>query len=320
METDLFVNLSKPRTSHRFHADDRTWSLTNCYVDMWIEILHARGQDAVSALGFTVTQNFEGDQFTFMKFTHADLATQFAVIVKELALYDKLENHVATQVSQGNIALLEMDGFYLPDTKTTSYHTLHAKTMIGVDRIDLESGRCEYFHNGGYYTLNGEDYRSAFSVDKNGGGPMFFYAEFARFEEPPVHDQRLVAHNILAQHLAQRPRHNPISSFRAAFPAQLSTLLVRPPAYFHLYTFNILRQLGANFALLGDHLSWLDIQGGGLCKLAKHCMAISETARLMQMRLARSVARQRMDLQEDAFDTMEHAYSRLFEGLVHHAG
>ena len=46
-----------PRTyaPHRIHGDGRVWSETNCYADLWIELLHALGRDPVAALPFTVS-------------------------------------------------------------------------------------------------------------------------------------------------------------------------------------------------------------------------------------------------------------------------
>ena len=59
--------------SHALHAPDRIWLETNCYVDVWIEVLHAFGLEPLAALPFTVSQDFEGDHFTFFKFPAEDL-------------------------------------------------------------------------------------------------------------------------------------------------------------------------------------------------------------------------------------------------------
>ena len=59
--------------AHPLHDADREWPETNCYVDLWIELLHARGLEPEAMLGFTLRQDFEGDQFTFFKPPLADL-------------------------------------------------------------------------------------------------------------------------------------------------------------------------------------------------------------------------------------------------------
>ena len=56
--------LLAPRDPRR----ERAWAETNCYVDLWVELLHALGHDPIAALPFTLAIDFEGDQWTFFKF------------------------------------------------------------------------------------------------------------------------------------------------------------------------------------------------------------------------------------------------------------
>jgi hypothetical protein len=72
------------------HAGERIWLETNCYIDVWAELLPALGHPAEAALAFTVRQDFEGDHFTFFKFPLEDLETLFGLAVQELAIYDTL--------------------------------------------------------------------------------------------------------------------------------------------------------------------------------------------------------------------------------------
>ena len=58
---------------HPLHATERSWTETNCYVDVWIEVLHALGLDPVAASAFTLSCDFEGDQWTFFKYPPEDL-------------------------------------------------------------------------------------------------------------------------------------------------------------------------------------------------------------------------------------------------------
>ena len=41
---------------HALHADDQVWVEKNCYIDIWIETVHALGLDPTAMLGFTVAQ------------------------------------------------------------------------------------------------------------------------------------------------------------------------------------------------------------------------------------------------------------------------
>ena len=69
---DLTLETWRP---HPLHAPERCWPETNCYNDLWIELLHALGLPVEAALGFTARQDFEGDQFGFTKFPLEDLET-----------------------------------------------------------------------------------------------------------------------------------------------------------------------------------------------------------------------------------------------------
>ena len=71
---------------HVIHAQERQWAETNCYVDVWIELLHAWGFEPIAALPFTLAIDFEGDQWTFFKFPHADLYSLFGLDVQELQI------------------------------------------------------------------------------------------------------------------------------------------------------------------------------------------------------------------------------------------
>lgn len=46
----------------RLHHGDSVWVEKNCYVDLWIELVHALGLDPVALMPFTVAIDFEGDQ------------------------------------------------------------------------------------------------------------------------------------------------------------------------------------------------------------------------------------------------------------------
>ena len=52
---------------------DCDWPTTNCYIDVWTLILNSWQLDPIAGLGFTVAQDYEGDQFTFFKYQHDDL-------------------------------------------------------------------------------------------------------------------------------------------------------------------------------------------------------------------------------------------------------
>ena len=306
--------------AHSLHAREdakaRDWPETNCYVDVWIEILHALGEEPASALGFTASQDFEGDHFTFAKFPLEDLREQFGLVVGELALYDTLEAHAIEQSRRGRMVLVEVDGFFLPDTRGVSYRLEHTKTSIAVNRIDASAREMDYFHNAGFHRLAGEDYEALMRPAESGA--LFPYAEFIKFEHrsaaPPV-----VARDILRRHVARRPQSNPVSAYRERVREQAEAAAARPNAFLHAYAFNTARQLGMNSELLGCHLGWLEGVGlgfAGLPRAREACRALSAGAKATQFQLARAVARRRFDTIEKTHDPLIDSYDRIFEGLA----
>jgi Domain of unknown function (DUF1839) len=307
---------------HDLHAGSRDWPQTNCYTDLWIGILNALGRTPAAGLGFTCAQDFEGDQFTFFKFPLEDLESLFGVSVQELAIYDTLEAHAIEQIERGRLVLVEVDGFYLPDTQGTSYRTEHTKTTIGINRLDPSASRMDYFHNDGFFSLAGEDYLGVLrKTPEFAARPdlLFPYVEFAKFDGQTLQGAELAtaARAILRKHLTRRPRQNPVAAFRARIVEQAQAAAQRAPCYFHLFAFNTLRQLGANFELLGSHLSWLAQQGdSGLDSKIAACAKLSAGAKSFQFQLARAFNRKRFVDLESQIEPLVGLYDEAIGGLA----
>lgn len=298
---------------HALHAADRIWPETNCYVDLWIEVVAAMGLPPEAMLGFTLTQDFEGDQFTFFKVPLEDLETLYGIRVTELAIFDQAEVHVTEQIRRGRLCLLEMDSFYLPDTRGLTYQMEHGKTTVAINRLDIAGQTMDYFHNGGVFTLSGADFDGIFQRHLGKGDlPFLPYTEFAKFPEhlPNLETVRASAEQLLQRHLARRPSENPIRSFASVFPTQAEALAERDFAFFHKYAFNTLRQFGANFELLAAHLAWL-----GRTDPVPHALKIAETAKSSQFLLARALARKKFEPLSAALDPAVEAWDQLMATL-----
>ncbi len=93
----------------------------------------------------------------------------------------------------------------------------------------------------------------------------------------------------------------------------------RPFEYFHLYAFNTLRQLGANYELFNTHLTWLS--GGTSSDLdaaAVNAKRISEICKTTQFQLARAVMRKKFDKLATVLDPASEAWDQLVENLEAH--
>ena len=88
----------------------------------------------------------------------------YGLDVQELAVWRPLVRHVEEQVARGRPVLVELDSFYLPDTAGTAYQREHVKSTVAVVAIDVADRRLGYFHNQGYYHLEGEDFVNVFRL------------------------------------------------------------------------------------------------------------------------------------------------------------
>jgi hypothetical protein len=301
---------------HALHSAERIWPETNCYADLWIEVLSAAGLPPEAMLAFTLTQDFEGDQFTFFKVPLEDLEALYGIRVTELAIFDVPEKHVLEQIARGRLTLLELDSYYLPDTRGLTYGQEHGKTTVAINRLDLEKRELDYFHNGGFFTLSGDDLAGLLQLDGGPDAPLFLpYAEFAKFPAayPSQRAIRETAWKLLRHHFARRPDANPVHAFARVFPEQANRLAERDFAFFHKYAFNTLRQFGANFELLASHLAWLN--HSAFEEAEKKALKISETAKSAQFLLARALARKKFDPLAVALEPAVKAWDELMNDL-----
>jgi hypothetical protein len=304
---------------HAIHALERQWAETNCYVDVWIELLHAWGFEPIAALPFTVAIDFEGDQWTFFKFPLSHLDDLFGLDVQELQIWRPLESHLVEQVGLGRPVLVEMDSYFLPDTQGTAYRREHVKSTIAVTDIDATNQRIGYFHGQGYYYLADDDYRQILHLN---GIPhpsvLPPYVEIVKRRRlaVPTGDQ-LTKRSIrlLAEVLSKMPDANPFEKFQRRFSIDLKWLAEAPLETFHQYSFATLRQFGACYELTSTYLGWLKNRGVvGLDSFIESYTALSTSAKSMQFQLARAMARKRpLDLAP--IEEMSRLWKSATEGL-----
>ncbi len=306
--------------AHPFHSYAETWTETNCYTDLWIEILHALRLDPCALLAFSFGTDFEGDQWTFLKPSLGDLWALYGLDVQELNVWDNLAQHICEQIGRGNLPLVEVDSFYLPDTHGTAYQTEHTKTTIGINAIDFERQHLGYFHNSGYFELNGDDFGNILRIKTNTNFDILPpYAEFVKLKSlfSLSHDKlHEISLRIAQQHLLRRPAVNPFTAFRTRFAHDVERLLTQPTSYYHKYAFASLRQMGTAFMLAATYVNWLDTeQSLGLGEASRAFSEISDSAKILLFKLARAVNRGKVFVDDTGFDTMEASWQKAFEIL-----
>ncbi len=280
---------------HPLHTADRVWPQSNCYVDLWIELLHGNGYDPLAAGAFTLTTDLEGDQWTFFKYPLADLERLYGIEVFELNVWRPLASHIADQLVQGRSVIPEVDAFYLPDTAGISYHSEHVKTSIAIQHLDLPGQRLGYFHNAGFYEVRDDDFTNLLRLEGPLTSPEYLppYVEVAKFgARPPVAGPALTgaAVDLLRTHLDRAPATNPFHRYAARFANDLEWLGQEPLPVFHGYAFATLRQFGASFEMAALFLRWLAERGEtGLEPAINAFSDIAATAKSLQFRTARLV-------------------------------
>jgi hypothetical protein len=308
------------RIPHTLHGADRTWVESNCALDLWIELLHHLELEPLAAFGCAVRLDFEGDQYTFLRIPGPDLEALYGIEVQELAIWRPLLDHALEQSSRGRVVMPEVDAWFLPDTRGTSYRQEHVKTTLAIDTIDPEARRLTYFHNAGRFALEGEDFDGVFGIGERRTNALPLFVEIAKLERVVAHPPAELARRariLLDYHVARRPRENPIASHRARVSADLALLRESRFDAFHQYAFATVRQLGACFGLLGAHLRWLEqAAGGGLHRAAAGCEEIETTAKVLEFTLARAVAAGRTEGIAPLMERLERTWDEVMAELV----
>jgi hypothetical protein len=266
--------------SHPLHDGERTYTETNCWADVMIELVAAAGHAPEAMLGSCVEVDVDLDQWTFFKPSHEALRRLYGMDVHELQPYRSLPVQIAERIAAGQVVVPELDAYWLPDTAATSYRTEHVKTSVAVEAIDLDAEVLRYFHNAGLHELSGEDFRGIFAP-----GALLPYTEVVRFAGAPSAEPRETACDLLALHLSRRPADNPFARYAVRLGADLPGLLDAELGDYHAYAFHNPRMAGAAYELLASHVRWLFGAPGEAAAL--HLDEIVGASKMLLFRLAR---------------------------------
>lgn len=294
---------------HPLHGKDRIWVEKNCYADLFIELVHALGLEPAAMLPFTLAVDFEGDQWTFFKPSHTEMRELYGIDVQEMTAWRPLIEHAVEHLSAGRLISTEADAWWMPDTAGTDYRTKHTKTTIVLADLDLEAQRLGYFHNAGYYELEGEDFRRIFRLDEPADEAYLpLFAELVRVDRVQRRDTaELVEMSkaLVHRYLAWRPATNPVRRFAERFVVDLPSMQERGLAHYHAWAFGTVRQLGAAFELAAENLKWLSANGGGdFSAAAAPFERIAQANKALILKVARAVNAKRALDAAALFDEM----------------
>ncbi len=304
---------------HPVHATERDWTETNCYVDVWIEVLHALGLDPLAGTAFTLSADFEGDQWRFFKFPPEDLRSIYGIEVLELNVWRPLVDHVVEQLGMGRLCTVEVDSFYLPDTYGVAYRQDHVKTTIVPHLVDPGRQVLRYFHNAGYFELGGDDFDGVLSTGAHSAGVALSpYVEVVRLDRLRRLDTGQLARvtALAAEHLGRRPPDNPVSRLASRLADDLGWLAEQELETFHRYSFGTCRQCGATAELAASFVDWLQRNDRSDLEPAVAALRrVSSGAKALQFALARVVRGRSIDLAA-VIGPMEENWSLAIDHLV----
>lgn len=292
--------------SHPLHAGEADWSETNCATDMWIEILHSRGLDPVAGLAFSVGTDFDGEQWTMFTYPEEDLRALYGIEVHELNVWRPLVDHLEDQLRLGHLVPVDVDAYYLPDTREVTYRLAHQKTTVAVQMLDREDRALGYFHNAGYAELYGDDFEAVLHLGEH-ATPLAVaippYAMVVRLDGAVGNSEDLVDRVVerLSIHLDRRPIDNPVARLGKRMAEDLPRIAAEGMDAFHRYAFGSCRHLGANGRLAAAFAEWLGVHDphadrGALSEVASLYRSISSGAKAAQFTLARAAAGRSIDL------------------------
>jgi hypothetical protein len=300
------------------------WTETNCYVDLWIELLHALGLDPLAACAFTLRTDFEGDQWTFFKFPLEDLRVLYGIDVYEMNVWQPIEHHIVEQLELGRLLTIEVDSWYLPDTAGVSYQLDHVKSSIVPNRIDPDRRELAYFHNAGYFELSGDDYDGVLrrTAELSDARLLPPYVEVVKLDALRHDDLATLRANVIAltrDHLARRPTTNPVQRMRKRLAGDLEWLATQSLDTFHQWAFGFCRQCGANAELAAAFVDWLADDDTPLGPSADAFREMANGTKTLQFSLARAARGRTADV-EPVLDALERQWDAALAPLVAHYG
>ncbi|WP_285030758.1 DUF1839 family protein [Mycolicibacterium sp. lyk4-40-TYG-92] len=279
---------------HFTHRADRLWLETNCYLDLWIEILNCLGLDPVPSFASLLSADHDGLGWTFGKQQPEDLRRLYGIEVAEENSWLPVLELVETGPRRGVLHTVEVDSWWLPDTAGTAYRSEHVKTTITPLSVDRDARRLRYLHNAGLFELDGEDFDGVFGLTAASAPLLPPYIEVIRHF--PARAQPGAVAAVVREHLSRRPVGNPIDRLGSCVEQAGTWLPDAGMARFHLWAFGSLRQCGASAELLADLAEYLDAEFSGAAAAAAPLRSVAGAAKAVQFKMARVVSGRKVDV------------------------
>lgn len=290
---------------HFTHSPDRIWPETNCYFDLWIELLNVLGLDPVPSFVSALSADHDGMHWSFLKPLPEDIRRLYGLEVTEENVWMSVLETVESGPPRGVLHTVEVDSWWLPDTAGTAYRTEHVKTTIVPTRVDRDSRLMWYLHNAGLYELRDDDFDGVFGLSgglsDSSATALLPYIEQIR--SYPDRREPEALRRITAEHLSRRPAGNPVERLADGLHRATEWLPHDGMPRFHRWAFATLRQCGATAELAADLVVHLDSACPGTAAAEDHFRRVASGAKSVQFKMARLANGRSVDV-EDALTGM----------------
>jgi hypothetical protein len=269
--------------------DDREWPRSNAQVDLWISLLSALGHDPVPALSAVLCADFEGDQWTHTRVGASDLWACYGIDVQDLNVWRPLLAHLVEQLHRGNIVLVDVDAFHLPDTVGVRYQREHVKTLIAVTAYDRNAHRLHYLHGANSATLEGDDLDGLLTAGI-GSAQLPPFAQIIKLErmmQRTEAERTTLATALVRLHGTRIPARNPIRAFSDKLREHGAWLAGGDTEQYRKWSYATVQQCGSAFELAADVTGWLAMSGEPVGDAVPHLQQIAQDAKILHHKLIR---------------------------------
>ena len=288
---------STPRSTARTRCTPESAPMreTNCYADILIELLHARGDEPLAAMGFLGEDGLRGRPVDLLQAAAGgSRAASSAWTSTRCSPTVHCPSRSRPRSPPGRTMIVELDSWYLPDTASTSYRTRARQDLRGRWRGSIRRpvSACATSTTRASTSWTGEDYRGVFRLDGEDLSPR------TCCRPTPSWCASMPGLGWAARSCAEASQRAPgppsvASAGRRALSrasarqlaAELPRLLAGDAGDYHAYAFATVRMAGSAFEIAASHVEWLLGDEG---RPAVEALArIVESCKVLSFRLAR---------------------------------
>ena len=321
----LFALDATKYVPHSLHGGDRTWTETNCWLDMMIEVLHIveagpGGSGGLHAQHRLRRRTVDPVQVSRPRTFAPSTGWRWPRCTCGAPPSTTSKSNWPWAAS----AVWRSTPGSCPTPQASPTKRRTPRPAIVPQMLDRTGRKMGYFHNAGYFEVSGDDFDGLFYLagltDAYVLPPYMETIRLDRIRHISDDDLTAAALALTREHLARRAVTNPLIGFRERLMADLPWLVAGGDEAFHPYAFATCRQCGATAELAASFVDWLGTHASvDLGDAAANLRVVAECAKSLQFILARLAHGRSVD-PTGPLEEMERAWGAAIDALVAHYG